>query len=415
MKNSNNFTKDIGWKLLSLAIAVALWFTVINTENPLETRSYIASVQIQNEESLFERGYVVVNENEINSTRVTVRLRGQRLALDTLSQSSTKVQAIVDLSNVIYSYNGEPVSVPVNIVIPSVVNNSFEILSKSVQSVTVDIQPYINKDFTVKPVVNYSDESSGELINAVTSPSTITAYGAKSVINSIAEVRASVTPDTLKNDMVMTASPTAYDAEGNVVNNVTFSSSELSVKISMDDMKSVRIAVDTTGRPAEDYQVTGLYLSPETIDVAGSEEALSGISVIRLPDIDIAGMDSNIIRTFDIGDYLPEGVRIVGGTDTVTATVTLERNEEKNIVIPADSITDNGTTPEGLTEHIESEDIEITVSGPAGKLELVDGVNAYVDLSGYEAGTYEDVPVVIELPDDVSLTSETVGVTVVLS
>lgn len=415
MKNSNNFTKDIGWKLLSLAIAVALWFTVINTENPLETRSYIASVQIQNEESLFERGYVVVNENEINSTRVTVRLRGQRLALDTLSQSSTKVQAIVDLSNVIYSYNGEPVSVPVNIVIPSVVNNSFEILSKSVQSVTVDIQPYINKDFTVKPVVNYSDESSGELINAVTSPSTITAYGAKSVINSIAEVRASVTPDTLKNDMVMTASPTAYDAEGNVVNNVTFSSSELSVKISMDDMKSVRIAVDTTGRPAEDYQVTGLYLSPETIDVAGSEEALSGISVIRLPDIDIAGMDSNIIRTFDIGDYLPEGVRIVGGTDTVTATVTLERNEEKNIVIPADSITDNGTTPEGLTAHIESEDIEITVSGPAGKLELVDGVNAYVDLSGYEAGTYEDVPVVIELPDDISLTSETVGVTVVLS
>lgn len=415
MKNSNNFTKDIGWKLLSLAIAVALWFMVINTENPLETRSYTASVQIQNEESLFERGYVVVNEDEINSTRVMVRLRGQRLALDTLSQSNTKVQAIVDLSNVIYSYNGEPVSVPVNIVIPSVVNNSFEILSKSVQSVTVDIQPYINKDFTVKPVVNYSDESSGELINAVTSPSTITAYGAKSVINSIAEVRASVTPDTLKNDMVMTASPTAYDAEGNVVNNVTFSSSELSVKISMDDMKSVRIAVDTTGRPAEDYQVTGLYLSPETIDVAGSEEALSGISVIRLPDIDIAGMDSNIIRTFDIGDYLPEGVRIVGGTDTVTATVTLERNEEKNIVIPADSITDNGTTPEGLTAHIESEDIEITVSGPAGKLELVDGVNAYVDLSGYEAGTYEDVPVVIELPDDVSLTSDTVGVTVVLS
>ena len=415
MKNSNNFTKDIGWKLLSLAIAVALWFMVINTENPLETRSYTASVQIQNEESLFERGYVVVNEDEINSTRVMVRLRGQRLALDTLSQSNTKVQAIVDLSNVIYSYNGEPVSVPVNIVIPSVVNNSFEILSKSVQSVTVDIQPYINKDFTVKPVVNYSDESSGELINAVTSPSTITAYGAKSVINSIAEVRASVTPEVLENDMVMTAVPTAYDAEGNVVNNVTFSSSELSVKISMDDMKSVRIAVDTTGRPAEDYQVTGLYLSPETIDVAGSEEALSGISVIRLPNIDIAGMDSNIIKTFDIGDYLPDGVRIVGGTDTVTATVTLERNEEKNIVIPADSITDNGTTPEGLTAHIESEDIEITVSGPAGKLELVDGVNAYVDLSGYEAGTYEDVPVVIELPDDVSMTSETVGVTVVLS
>ena len=84
-------------------------------------------------------------------------------------------------------------------------------------------------------------------------------------------------------------------------------------------------------------------------------------------------------------------------------------------IASADSITDNGTTPEGLTAHIESEDIEITISGPAGKLELVDGVNAYVDLSGYEAGTYENVPVIIELPDDVLLTSETAGVTVVLS
>ena len=116
MNSSNKFTKDIGWKLLSLAIAIGLWFTVINTENPLETRSYSATIQIQNQESLFERGYVVVNDDEISSTRITVRLRGQRLALDTLSQSSTKVQAIVDLDNVIYSYNGEPVSVPVNIV-----------------------------------------------------------------------------------------------------------------------------------------------------------------------------------------------------------------------------------------------------------------------------------------------------------
>ena len=76
---------------------------------------------------------MVVNDDELSSTRVTVRLRGQRLALDALSQSSTRVQAVVDLSDVIYSYSGEPVSVPVDIVIPSVVNSSFEILSKSVQ------------------------------------------------------------------------------------------------------------------------------------------------------------------------------------------------------------------------------------------------------------------------------------------
>ena len=170
MIDSRKFTKDIGWKLLSLVIAIGLWFTVINTENPLESRSYTASVQLQNQESLFERGYVVVNEDELTSLRVTVKLRGQRLALDNLSKSSTKVQAVVDLENVIYSYDGNPITVPVSIVIPSVVNNSFEILSKSIQSVSIDLQPYVNEDFEIQPVVEYGDEEKGELINAVVSP-----------------------------------------------------------------------------------------------------------------------------------------------------------------------------------------------------------------------------------------------------
>ena len=420
MNSSNKFTKDIGWKLLSLAIAIGLWFTVINTENPLETRSYSATIQIQNQESLFERGYVVVNDDEISSTRITVRLRGQRLALDTLSQSSTKVQAIVDLDNVIYSYNGEPVSVPVNIVIPSIVNNSFEILSKSVQNVMVDIQPYINEDFTVKPVVNYSDASVRELINAVASPSTITAYGAKSIINSIAEVRVEVTPEKLENDTVITAVPVAYDAEGNVVNKVTFSSKELSVKISMDNLKSVRVAADITGRAAAGYEVTDVSISPDYIDVAGSSDELAGIGVIRLPDVDVNGAQENITQEYNIQDYLPEGVRTVGGdraVKTVTVTVNVEQEEEKELTIPSESITDNSTTPEGLFAEINSGDINITVRGASSAVETIsaDDIKASVDLTDYEAGTYEDVPLIFALPEGITMVSEGASVTVTIS
>ena len=420
MNSSNKFTKDIGWKLLSLAIAIGLWFTVINTENPLETRSYSATIQIQNQESLFERGYVVVNDDEISSTRITVRLRGQRLALDTLSQSSTKVQAIVDLDNVIYSYNGEPVSVPVNIVIPSIVNNSFEILSKSVQNVMVDIQPYINEDFTVKRVVNYSDASVRELINAVASPSTITAYGAKSIINSIAEVRVEVTPEKLENDTVITAVPVAYDAEGNVVNKVTFSSKELSVKISMDNLKSVRVAADITGRAAAGYEVTDVSISPDYIDVAGSSDELAGIGVIRLPDVDVNGAQENITQEYNIQDYLPEGVRTVGGDSavkTVTVTVNVEQEEEKELTIPSESITDNSTTPEGLFAEINSGDINITVRGASSAIETIsaDDIKASVDLTDYEAGTYEDVPLIFALPEGITMVSEGASVTVTIS
>lgn len=418
MNRSNKFTMDIGWKLLSLVIAIGLWFMVINTENPLETRSYTANIQLQNEEALFERGYVVVNEDEITSTRVTVRLRGQRLALDTLSQSSTKVQAVVDLDNVIYSYNGEPVSVPVKIVIPSVVNDSFEILSKSIQTVTVDIQPYINKDFEVKAVVNNTDSDTVQLANAVASPGTVTVYGAKSVVNSIAEVRAEVNPEILEDGMVITTAPVAYDAEGNVVDKVTFSSNELSVKIGMDEMKSVRVAVDITGRAAEGYEVTGIYVSPDTVDVAGKASDLSGVSIIRLPDIDVTGIDSNIIKEFSVEDYLPEGLRVIGadGSDKITVTVSVEEETTKEIVIPAESITVQGTLEEGLSAHIAGRDMTITISGAGSVISTVeaDDIKAYVDVDGYEAGVYSDVDVQFELPDGVSLVEggETVTVTV---
>lgn len=419
MNKSNKFTMDIGWKLLSLVIAIGLWFMVINTENPLETRSYTASIQLQNEESLFERGYVVVNEDEITSTRITVRLRGQRLALDTLSQSSTKVQAVVDLDNVIYSYNGEPVSVPVKIVIPSVVNDSFEILSKSIQTVSVDIQPYINKDFEVKAVVNNSDTEAVQLADASVSPGTVTVYGAKSVVNSISEVRAEVNPEKLEDGMVLTAKPVAYDAEGSVVDKVTFSSNELSVKVEMDDMKSVRVAVDITGRTAEGYEVTGIYVSPDTIEVAGDPDDLAGINILRLPDVDVGGIDSNIIREFSLKDYLPDGLRVIGadGSERITVTVSVEEEETKDIVIPVDSIAVEGTLGEGLTAELTGDDITVTVSGAGSGvagLEASD-IRAYVDLDGYEAGVYNDVDVQFDLPDGVSLVGSTGAVTVTVS
>ncbi len=417
MNKSNKFTMDIGWKLLSLVIAIGLWFMVINTENPLETRSYTANIQLQNEDSLFERGYVVVNEDEITSTRITVRLRGQRLALDTLSQSSTKVQAVVDLDNVIYSYNGEPVSVPVKIVIPSVVNDSFEILSKSIQTVSVDIQPYINKDFEVKPVVNSIDTDAVQLANAVASPGTVTVYGAKSVVNSIAEVRAEVSSDILKDGMVITTSPVAYDAEGNVVDKVTFSSSELSVKIGMDEMKSVRVAVDITGRAAEGHEVTGIYISPETIEVAGNADALSAVSIIRLPDIDVTGIDSNIVREFYIEEYLPDGLRIIGGSDKIAVTVNVEEEETKDIVIPIESVALEGTLDEGLSAEIMGEDITITIVGAGSVIETVEAedIKAYVNVEGYEAGVYSDVNVQFDFPDGVDLAEDEVTVIVTVS
>lgn len=400
----SKFTMDIGWKLLSLIIAIGLWFMVINTENPVETRSYTAAIQLQNEEALTERGYVVVNDDELSSTRVTVRLRGQRLALDALSQSSTRVQAVVDLSDVIYSYSGEPVSVPVDIVIPSVVNSSFEILSKSVQTVSVDIQPYVNKDFDVKAVVNTTDESAKELANAVASPGSVTVYGARSIVESVAEVRAYVSPETVEDGMVMTAVPVAYNADGIVVGDVTFGTEELSVMITLDEVKSVRVNLSLTGEVADGYEITDYYTTPETMEVAGDAAALSRLNSINLPDIDVTGLEANSGYEFSAGDYLPDGLRALDG-GRITATVIVEEEETKELIIPVESVTWGDTLAEGYMASISGEDISISVKGVASVIDTLTAadVEAHIDLDGLEEGEHDDVYVRFELPEGVSL------------
>ena len=400
----SKFTMDIGWKLLSLIIAIGLWFMVINTENPVETRSYTAAIQLQNEEALTERGYVVVNDDELSSTRVTVRLRGQRLALDALSQSSTRVQAVVDLSDVIYSYSGEPVSVPVDIVIPSVVNSSFEILSKSVQTVSVDIQPYVNKDFDVKAVVNTTDESAKELANAVASPGSVTVYGARSIVESVAEVRAYVSPETVEDGMVMTAVPVAYNADGVVVGDVTFGTEELSVMITLDEVKSVRVNLSLTGEVADGYEITDYYTTPETMEVAGDAAALSRLNSINLPDIDVTGLEANSGYEFSAGDYLPDGLRALDG-GRITATVIVEEEETKELIIPVESVTWGDTLAEGYMASISGEDISISVKGVASVIDTLTAadVEAHIDLDGLEEGEHDDVYVRFELPEGVSL------------
>ena len=399
----SKFTMDIGWKLLSLIIAIGLWFMVINTENPVETRSYTAAIQLQNEEALTERGYVVVNDDELSSTRVTVRLRGQRLALDALSQSSTRVQAVVDLSDVIYSYSGEPVSVPVDIVIPSV-NSSFEILSKSVQTVSVDIQPYVNKDFDVKAVVNTTDETAKELANAVASPGSVTVYGARSIVESVAEVRAYVSPETVEDGMVMTAVPVAYNADGIAVDDVTFGTEELSVMITLDEVKSVRVNLSLTGEVADGYEITDYYTTPETMEVAGDAAALSRLNSINLPDIDVTGLEANSGYEFSAGDYLPDGLRALDG-GRITATVIVEEEETKELIIPVESVTWGDTLAEGYMASISGEDISISVKGVASVIDTLTAadVEAHIDLDGLEEGEHDDVYVRFELPEGVSL------------
>ena len=77
--------KDIGWKLLSVAIAAIMWFMVINITQPVDTRSYSRPLMLENLEALTSRGLTIGNAEELKSSKITVKVKAQRTALDRLT------------------------------------------------------------------------------------------------------------------------------------------------------------------------------------------------------------------------------------------------------------------------------------------------------------------------------------------
>ena len=144
--------KDIGWKLLSVAIAAIMWFMVINITQPVDTRSYSRPLVIQNMESLSDRGLTAGNLEELKTMKITVKVKAQRTALDRLSQNPEWLSAVVDLSELSSVNNGEVVSLPVSVSIQG--GNTYGISSKSPAAVEISIETMASKELPVEVTLN---------------------------------------------------------------------------------------------------------------------------------------------------------------------------------------------------------------------------------------------------------------------
>ena len=50
-----------------------MWFLVMNTINPTEIKTFTAPITFENMEALTEKGYIVSNIQDFDSTTVTIK------------------------------------------------------------------------------------------------------------------------------------------------------------------------------------------------------------------------------------------------------------------------------------------------------------------------------------------------------
>lgn len=402
--------KDLGWKLLSVAIAAIMWFMVINITQPIDTRSYSTPLSIENLDALTARNLTVGNLEELKNTKITVRVKAQRTALDRLNQNPDWIQATVDLSELTNAVNGDTVALPVYVTVQG--GSTYDISSKSPAVVEVDVEKLASRELPVEVQMQGTLEEGMYLSEPELSAETVTVIGPSSLVNRVYTVRAVVSADDLKENPVVTTKLLCCDREGIEVKGVATNIEEITVSYALHDAKQVPIQVEITGTPASGYQVGDIICYPQYAKVTGAEEDLENLVFLQMDSIDVSGRSSSVTETFYLTDYLPEGISLAAEDNgIVKVTVEISAQSSKQFTLPASRLSILGEE-NGKTYELHG-DAHITVIGDNDDLAELEAADLHgsIYVNGLSAGDHK-VMVHVSLPDGLILNPSYITVTV---
>lgn len=397
-------------KILSLAIAFALWLIVINIDDPVDTKDfYNIKVNLLNSSSITDQNKVYeVLDNSAVVRRVTVE--APRKLLESLSASDIVAEADFEKVTVNETIEIEFYSTRSN--------DEIRNITGSTGMVKLNIENKKNKRLSLV-ATTAGKPAEGYIVGNVTlDQNRLEVSGPESVVSRIVSAGLQVDISDSNSDISTYADVVLYDAAGKEISQETLTMNTDSVKVKVPILatKTVPVEYNIAGVPAEGYLWTGEVIREvESVTIAGYESVLNSITSIKIPDtvLDLTGLEADLIKTVDLDDYLPGGINLVGGFNgRMEITLPIEKEQQRQLEIPVERIYFQGV-PAGLTAQL-SEDIlsyNVTVYGLRSELNTIQQAQVYglvqitdlmadLELEELVPGTYE-AEVVIDFAEGI--------------
>ena len=416
--------RNIGLKIAALVIAFFVWVGVTNTNNPVKTQLFTnVPITIVNQDAVADIGKVV--EQQGNGT-VTLRVTDRRSVLSQLARNGSDFYVEADMKN-LNSMNTVPLTVTCSN--PQVTWDKIEVLPSSL---SVKLEDKVEQTYVASISTNGTPATGWEVgSSSVTTGKNIVLAGPSSLMRRINQVVAPVDVAGLSSDYTLSSVLKVYDKNGDERTDAQMKSLEFkdatgtvikdhTVKVMVDLWKirtDVPIRIRTTGTPAWGYRVSSIKMIPETISVAGTDEALAELGdELTVKDvINVSGAKENVKQEINLEDTLDQmsGLKLISDADpSVEVEVSIEKNGDVTLDIPlSDIVVQN--RPEGM-ELVFTPADKISVSVHAmeddEKPLTAKDISLSIDLSqcaepgSYEIPVHVTVPEGYELAGDVSLT-----------
>lgn len=403
-------TNNLGMKVISLLLAIIFWLVVVSIEDPEQTKVLELPVTKVNE-NLFrenDKTYEVVSGNT-----VSVTIRASQSILKELTAKD--FEAVADFANL--SFTG---AVPIEIT-PLRYSNQISIVKGANTMMQVSIQDLASVDKMVATKAEGQVMTGKAVGNITVEPNIIRIEGAKTTIDRISSVYASVNVSGMSEDGSFSVSPILYDSGGNVIDStdITFSEEKLKVSVTLLDTKTVPVKWNINITPAAGYGIESLDYTPSEVEIAGSREVLDGIEAISIDDYVAENISENLEDSVDLESIVKEMGAVLARPDTdktAKLVVQLDTYDKKGSSINFESVELTGKSENYKYSIIGEPTISYTMYGLAMDMDLLDysKLKFTLDVSGLEPGNHtvnlqmetsqnvflaEDVPVKIKIEE----------------
>jgi len=380
---------DLGTLLLSVVLAVAVWWIAINQENPL----VVADLEERVPVSVIGLGEEMVIVEDLSNEAVRLRLRAPRNSWTDLTVSDFR--ATLDLTDL--GAGEHDVAVQVKSLDPQV-----GILDVQRPQLRVTIDTMAQKEVPVQVEIMDNTAFGYDPQPAVYRPMTVTVTGPASQVQQVTRARAEVYLRGAKSQVERMEAVSVVDGQNQAIPRVSAEPALVQVVVPVEQWpgrKEVAVRVKLSGRPADGYRLSSVKVEPSTVVLQGDSEVLAEVpGYVETEPLALDDAAGDVRLRLNL--LLPTGVTSNEG-DTVVATAGVTAIEGG--VTVAQPLVQQGLGP-GLQAQTALDSVDVILSGPVPLLDSLnqDDVFVILDLTGLIAGTHALNPKVV-LPDGINL------------
>ena len=399
-----SLSNNLGYKLLSLLLAILLWNYVISTNTNITRVKTLYNLTGN------VSGQSVLTGNQLAMTEdPTEALSGLSVTVeapqaDYSKVSSGNVQVMLDLSNVRSAGSQE---VPLRAPSPY-----GRVRSISPQSLKLTFENLDSRNITINPELIGEADDYWYNVSRL-NPSVLTVSGASSVVQSIASARVNVDVTGMENSIVKVLPFTLLDADGNEISQTMLNRTTSSITVSLDiyPCKEIPFAADpaslVTGQPEKGYVVESVTIQPESVIVAADYELLDSLNQLMIDPVPVNDASQSFSVRSTVSQ-LPDFKNI--SSEQVYVNVNIVEETITGYVDKVKVVFSN--TGDNLVASYDP--VGVYATGPRSAVEALQesGMTVQLDLAGYAAGYYLLGPTVDgERYPDLTFESEAVSVT----